>query len=123
MPDNVQGLYEDRAGRLWIGSDGGVEFYANGRFTDFTGILKLRPRRDSCWFIHEDSAGALWFGTNAGLLRLRRAGILAAVHGDNIVESRRHGRFTELIIPPGDYRAIGLECQAVKVASGDGHGR
>jgi hypothetical protein len=69
LPESVQSLYEDRGGRLWIGSDGAVEFYANGRFQDFTRELKLRPGRDSCWSIHEDTTGALWFGTNVGLLR------------------------------------------------------
>ena len=98
LPDNVQGLYEDRAGRLWIGSDGGVEFYANGRFTNFTGVLKLRPRKDSCWFIHEDSAGALWFGTNAGLLRyqggrVRRYTVADGLPGNDVkvVHEARNG--------------------------------
>jgi ligand-binding sensor domain-containing protein len=43
--------------------------YADGRFKDFTSLLKLRPGQDSCWFAHQDAAGALWFGTDTGLLR------------------------------------------------------
>ena len=38
LHENVGGLYQDRRGRLWIGSNEGVMFYANGRFTDLHGI-------------------------------------------------------------------------------------
>lgn len=62
-------MAEDRDGRLWIGSVGGVEYLSGGRFTDYTERLGLRIGEADFWDIHQDRAGTLWFATSNGLLR------------------------------------------------------
>jgi ligand-binding sensor domain-containing protein/signal transduction histidine kinase len=61
--------WEDKAGRLWVGTDAGLSYFRDGRFTSYDdghGFLK-RP----VWAMHEDRAGNLWFATDAGLVRLK----------------------------------------------------
>jgi signal transduction histidine kinase len=54
---------------LWVGSIGGVEYYEDGKFTDFTERLGLRIGDVDFWSIQQDRHGALWFGTNKGLIQ------------------------------------------------------
>ncbi len=69
--DRLFSLYEDRAGRIWIGTvDEGVDVYTPGTNT----FAHFRPDKENpnsisengveC--IYQDSAGIYWFGTLAG---------------------------------------------------------
>lgn len=69
LPDmKIESIFEDRRGRLWIGThDGGVACYDGVRFTAY-------GRRDGLagngvFSILEDRTGDLWFGTDQGLTR------------------------------------------------------
>jgi ligand-binding sensor domain-containing protein len=63
-------LFEDRAGNLWIGlQGGGLVRLQNGRFTAFTtkdGLTDDRVRA-----LAEDRDGSLWIGTFGGLSRFQ----------------------------------------------------
>ncbi|MEM7107385.1 MAG: two-component regulator propeller domain-containing protein [Bacteroidota bacterium] len=61
----INTLYEDSAGDLWVGSDGGVKRYEdNGSFVSFTAQDGLAGNVVTAIF--EDSSGSLWFGTLDG---------------------------------------------------------
>ena len=69
----VRALHEDRAGTLWIGTDGGLHRYDRdaGTFAAYTHELE-NPRSlssDQVRALHEDRAGTLWIGTSDGLNR------------------------------------------------------
>lgn len=66
--DDVQTLFEDRSGTLWLGSHGGgLVSFRNGRFTRMTGELAS----GFIWSIAQDAAGALWVATEGkGLIRV-----------------------------------------------------
>jgi signal transduction histidine kinase/ligand-binding sensor domain-containing protein len=66
--NGIRGLWEDRAGTLWIGTNGGgLVRFKDGAFTAVEGELK-----DALvWAIREDRQGDIWVGTSgAGLHRL-----------------------------------------------------
>ena len=64
---NVQGLYEDRDGRLWVSFISGAGYYTNGRFTDITPRLNIPDT--PVWSVYQDKTGAFWFSTQFGLVR------------------------------------------------------
>ena len=76
LPDNsIRVIYEDRAGRLWVGTNtGGLARLdrATGRFE----VLRHDPAdptslsHDSVYAIAECPDGSLWVGTQEGLNRL-----------------------------------------------------
>ncbi len=78
--NRVNVLYEDRGGRLWAGTDGGL---FRSRRQDVTPGVSTRaagfPRasrswRATIWAIVEDREGGLWIGTSWGLVRRLRDG-------------------------------------------------
>jgi ligand-binding sensor domain-containing protein/two-component sensor histidine kinase len=80
----VNVLYEDRAGRLWAGTDGGLFVVDNPRER-----IAFRPidlpfgRRLQVWALLEDRAGALWIGTSEGLARRLPGGPTEIVRVDS----------------------------------------
>lgn len=71
LPDNrVQVLHIDRRGRLWLGTEGGLGLYEQGKFKAYTTKDGLSSNR--IWALHEDEAGQLWIGTlEGGLCRFK----------------------------------------------------
>ena len=66
--DDIRALWEDRAGRLWVGtSSGGMHRFADGRF--YPEAPELSDQ--SVWAIHEARDGTLWLGTGLGLVRFK----------------------------------------------------
>lgn len=65
-------IVEDRAGRVWMGTERGIY-----RYEPSTETLRHHPLGESgtpelsnyVWAIHEDRAGILWVGTRSGLYR------------------------------------------------------
>ena len=60
-------IYEDNAGNIWIGGQGGLSKYDGSNFTNFT-IEDGLPHNDINTIL-EDNKGNIWFGTrgNAGI--------------------------------------------------------
>jgi ligand-binding sensor domain-containing protein/signal transduction histidine kinase len=83
--NRVNVIHGDRAGRLWIGTDGGL-FDAerdNPRPIFRRVSLNLASHPDrllQVWSLVEDPDGSLWIGTSAGLIRRARDGRLILHH-------------------------------------------
>ena len=70
LPDNlVRALWEDSAGNLWAGTNGGLSRLENGRFV--SPALGGEDERGWVRCLFEDREGNLWVGMNSGLDRLR----------------------------------------------------
>ena len=68
--NRVNVLYEDRRGRLWAGTDGGLFSLEGSTFGRVTLDLPSRPDRAvQIWALAEDHEGNLWMGTSWGLVR------------------------------------------------------
>ena len=65
--DVVQSLWEDRQGRLWIGTTASLYRYGNGKIEDLT---PPPVKGTSVVAIHEDRTGGIWVGTPRGLVKL-----------------------------------------------------
>lgn len=79
-------VYEDRGGRLWIGSDDGLWYLDRGRFVRWTtppGLLE-RPVR----WMHQDAAGVYWMATDAGLVRWQDGRFRRYTKQDGLADDR-----------------------------------
>jgi len=65
VDDRAVDLIEDRKGRLWIATLGGISCFDGRRFRSFTTEDGLPSNHVRC--ACEDRQGHLWFGTNAGV--------------------------------------------------------
>lgn len=68
---NVRGFYEDRAGRLWMGTrEDTLLMYQGGKLTTYAAAAGYQNFHVSCFY--EDTSGAIWFGSNKkGLFRFK----------------------------------------------------
>jgi len=64
LHNSVNSIYEDKAGRLWIGTDAGLSELRAGKFTHYTTQQGLAPGR--VFALAEDQDGTLWIGTGIG---------------------------------------------------------
>jgi signal transduction histidine kinase/ligand-binding sensor domain-containing protein len=69
-PKGIQALYEDRQGRLWVGTYGGLYWGRDGHFTSFAPFFPLPLGFSIVQAINQTRDGALWFGTANGLVRM-----------------------------------------------------
>ena len=60
--NNIESIYEDKAGNLWFGTHYGVSRYDGKNFTDITSEKGLCKFDVNC--ILEDKAGNIWIGSN-----------------------------------------------------------
>ena len=63
--DNIISLYEDKKGRMWIGTDAGLSVYDGSTFTNYTMVDGLLSNR--VYAVLEDKDGGIWAGTTNGL--------------------------------------------------------
>jgi signal transduction histidine kinase/ligand-binding sensor domain-containing protein len=70
--DQVWTIYQDRAGRLWVGTDAALDRFEpeGGTFTHYQ--PHTLPFKNSVRALYEDGVGALWVGTTGGLSRFDR---------------------------------------------------
>lgn len=78
----VTGILEDRNGRIWISTDGGVSRYDGTSFTNYT--RKDGLPSNNCWSIFEARDGTIWVGTTTGPCRAR-PGAASGVDGTAFV--------------------------------------
>src|SRR5262249_7805807 len=71
----IRHLYFDRAGALWISTDGGISRLKDGRLATLTGSNGL-PCDRGMWVI-EDHAESFWLHLACGLMRVSRADLEA----------------------------------------------
>ena len=62
--ENVYALFQDRTGRLWIGSEHGVHTYDGTRVVFFPSL-----ENEQTWAFAEDSHGGIWIATRSGVWR------------------------------------------------------
>ncbi len=75
---SIMALLEDRAGRLWLGTDGGLLVQADGRwrrFDDSNGLIWVDCNQGA---LAEGADGAIWVGTSNGISRIDHPGRLLA---------------------------------------------
>lgn len=65
--NQVTGILEDRHGKLWFATNGGVSCYQDGHFMNFTDRDGLSDNH--VWSILEDRKGIIWVGTEKGVCR------------------------------------------------------
>jgi len=66
--DTIDSIREDRAGRLWVGTDKGLSRFTGNRFQTVAAIGTTGPAVSA---LYEDSQGVLWIGTHGnGMYRL-----------------------------------------------------
>jgi signal transduction histidine kinase/streptogramin lyase len=69
----VHAIKRDRAGRLWVGANNGLNLFDNGRFTTFV----PDPAFPDVSTIAEDHTGALWLGGRHGVRRFKDGRVTA----------------------------------------------
>ncbi|MGM9699742.1 MAG: two-component regulator propeller domain-containing protein [Prevotella sp.] len=68
--NDIQCIYKDSRGRLWVGTEGaGLNIYKDGRLVSVNDAIGLPF--ETVYSILEDMNGRLWAGTNSGLLCLQ----------------------------------------------------
>ena len=72
--DFVQALCEDRDGRIWAGTNSGLNLLADGRLVPFAAQAGLQGKE--VWALAATPAGALWIGTRGHGLLLLEQGML-----------------------------------------------
>ena len=63
----VYSMFQDREGRLWFGTHGGVSWYSGEVWATFTAQEGLAENQ--VWSMLQDREGHLWFGTRGGVSR------------------------------------------------------
>jgi signal transduction histidine kinase/ligand-binding sensor domain-containing protein len=66
-PDAVRSIYEDKAGRVWVGTSSAVGFIDRGRYQRYAEDSPFL--NDWIAAILEDRSGAFWFAAGSGLVR------------------------------------------------------
>ncbi len=91
----ITSLYEDRAGVIWVGTEGGVSRFADGKFTRYSDQHGLA----ATWAMLQDQAGDFWFATTTGLARQHDGSFTIYTTKDGLPDDEchalledRHGR-------------------------------
>jgi signal transduction histidine kinase len=76
--DHISAIYQDRSGRLWLGTAGGLVLEDGERWKTFTTRDNLSS--DAVTSLADDTEGNLWIGTDGGGLNRLRDGQFTAFH-------------------------------------------
>jgi ligand-binding sensor domain-containing protein/signal transduction histidine kinase len=83
--DSVWALLEDRAGTIWIGTNGGgLNRWKDGRFSSLSTADGLA--NNIVFSLYEDNDGALWIGTGGGLSVLKDGKLTAFTRKDGLFD-------------------------------------
>ena len=69
--DSILFLHGDRSGRMWIGSDHGIDMFDGRSWHRFDSSQGPISNDMDQWSVYEDIDGSMWFGTSNGLSHLR----------------------------------------------------
>lgn len=67
--NHVKSLFHDREGNLWIGTDGGLDLFREGKFTVYAKQEGLID--DVMYAVHEGADGTMWFSSENGVSSLK----------------------------------------------------
>lgn len=73
--DAVRCMLEDKAGRLWFGTSGGLTIYDGHKFKNH--VLGSDPADNEIWSLAMDENGTIWIATNNGLFIWSDTGLVA----------------------------------------------
>jgi ligand-binding sensor domain-containing protein/signal transduction histidine kinase len=89
--DNINCLYQDREGALWVGTSIGLATFAHDKWTSFAGHFNGASGNIS--YLMDDDQGYLWMGSSVGLLRGKKSDLDAFATGKlNSVAVRSYGQ-------------------------------
>jgi ligand-binding sensor domain-containing protein/two-component sensor histidine kinase len=119
----VGGISQSSDGRIWIGTDGGLTEFIDGRFRSYTTALGLS--NPSIWTPVEDRDGNLWLGSRTGATKITWSGFTTFGKADglgelritSVIENRRGELCSILISGENDFfvnRFDGRRFNAVK---------
>ena len=77
VQQNVRAIHQDRAGRMWFGTEGGLVCFANGEWKLFTAENGLNSTNITA--IDDDADGNVWIGTQRGGVNRWREGKFSAL--------------------------------------------
>ncbi|MHC1769007.1 MAG: two-component regulator propeller domain-containing protein [Verrucomicrobiia bacterium] len=82
----VEAIYEDRSGHVWLGTSAGLLRFRDGKFEDFGAATELGP--GSVYAILEDRDGRLWVGVDGGGLKVLDPAKLTYTTADGLPDNR-----------------------------------
>ena len=80
------GIFRSTDGRIWIGTDGGLTEFSDGRFRSYTTAQGLSSR--SVWPGVEDRDGNLWLGSATGAMKITWSGFTTFGKADGLSNAR-----------------------------------
>src|SRR6266404_1850775 len=91
----VGGIYQSADGRIWIGTDGGLTEFSDGRFRGYTMAQGLSARMVGPGV--EDRDGNLWLASSTGAMKITwngftmfgRADVISNAKGSSVFETQR----------------------------------
>ena len=107
--DNVGGeIYQSADGRIWIGTDGGLSVFSDGRFGSYTMAQGLSSRSISREV--EDRDGNLWLASGTGAMKISWSGFTTFGNVDGLsnaqVRSVFESQHGELCVTSGEENFI-----------------
>jgi ligand-binding sensor domain-containing protein len=78
----LYGLYQSADGRIWIGTDGGLTVFSDGRFLSYTTAQGLSSR--TVYSAVEDRDGNLWLASWTGAMKISWSGFTTFAKADGL---------------------------------------
>lgn len=82
----VGGIYRSADGRIWIGTDGGLTVFSDGRFRSYTTAQGLSSK--SVWPGVEDRDGNLWVASASGAMKITWSGFTTFGNVDGLSNAK-----------------------------------
>jgi ligand-binding sensor domain-containing protein/signal transduction histidine kinase len=82
----VRAIHEDGKGTLWLGTDAGLNRFAEGKATVFN--VSSDREENTIFEIHEDREGSLWLATDKGIARFAGGKFEKYRHAEGLSDDR-----------------------------------